>query len=276
MRVTLDVDTEGIAEAMVRAHAYHPEAHRAATLVLAEQFVAFMDTYMAAHHDTNRFINGWISAMRSVGVLGIAMKPYRKSSRYDQYIERLEEQLEGTLSIVVRLGDTLDRYRKWDQSAPPRRDGKPRKKRMNQPHAREKARKLRFWTKRLEKVQREYDKATGSDTILFFDARITKRKRDFHTVRDKIYGGVGRLIDIGGKLFVELENLEAHARLVEANPRVGHPVRASFAAMRSFGLRRASTAYMDKLGERFGPPMPTDAVSIVDEAQLMHAQRFAA
>lgn len=276
-RITMEVDTGGIVAGLLRAKAFHPAAHRAATLELAEQFVRVMDAYMRVHHDTNRFINGWISALHGVGIKGIPLKRYRRSSRHDQYLELLREQLESVQRIIERDEATIARYEAYDRSAPPRKDGKPRAKRMNQHHTRGIIRRLKKYKKREKRTIRELARAEGTDSIIFFHRRIHGRgRRDFHTVRHKIYGGAGRIFTIGPQLFVELRNLEAHARSVEANPKVGHPVKAAYAALRSFGIRRAGRAYMNKMAEQFGPPKPTDALSVVSEAEMRHAERFAA
>lgn len=277
MDITLEVDYSGLVQGLIRAKAYHSEAGPAATLVMAEFFVGFIDRYMAAHHDTNRYINGWISALHSVGLTAHALKPYKKSGRHDKYIAKLQGQLDTMLRLADRLERGLDYYRLQDALAPPREDGTPRKKRMDQPHAIKKQEQLRRLEKDIVRARRELRRASEGEAIIFFDRNANeRRRRELHTVRHKIYGGAGNLIQIGHQVIVELANREPHVRLVEAHPKLGHPVKAAYAALRHIGLRRASKKYMDVMAEKFGPPKPTDALSIVNENEIAHLSRLAA
>lgn len=276
MEITLEVDYDGLVRDLLRAKAYNTESHRAATLVLAETFVEFIDDYMAEHHDTNRYINGWIKALLATGSRAVRKKAYKKSSRHEAYVEKLTAQHESAVRLLDQHEKGIAQYEQWDQSAPPRKDGKPRKKRMDQPHAQRKLERIRELKKEVRRTERELRRALGSESILFFDRRANERgKRENHTVRDKIYGGDGRMFTIGDQLFVELANQEPHARLVEAHPKLGHPVKAAFAALRHIGIRRASRSYMNKMAERFGPPKPTDALSVVRDNEIMAGSRAA-
>ena len=141
---------------------------------------------------------------------------------------------------------------------------------MDQPHVAEKLRKIRKLRKEVERTERELRRALGSESIIFFDRNANERRtRENHTVRHKIYGGDGKLFTIGDQLFVELSNQEPHARLVEAHPKLGHPVKAAYAALRHIGIRRASTSYMNRMAKRFGPPRPTDALSVVSNPTIL-------
>ncbi len=276
MEITLEVNYDGLVRDLVRAKAYNAEAHRAATLVMAEFFVKFIDDYMAEHHDTNRYINGWIAALLATGSRAVRKKAYRKSARYEQYIEKLTAQRDRAVRLLDQHERGIAQYEEWDRTAPPRKDGKPRKRRMDQPHAIRKLERIGELRKEVKRTERELRRALGSETIIFFDRFANERRtRENHTVRHKVYGGDGRLFTIGDQLFVELGNKEPHARLVEKHPKLGHPVKAAYAALRHIGLRRASRKYMDTLAERFGPPKPTDALSVVRDNEIMAGSRAA-
>lgn len=270
MDIKLEVDYDGLVRDLVRAKAYSTQAHRAATLVMAEFFVKFIDGYMRKHHDTNRYINGWIGALQAVGITSVRKKAYKKSSRYERYIEKLTSQRDRAVRSLEREEEILERYRLHDALSPPRRDGKPRKRRMDQPHTIKKLERVEWLKKQVKRTERELRRAMGSETVIFFDRFANERRtRENHTVRHNIAGGDGRLFTIGEQLFVELGNKEPHARLVEKHPKLGHPVKAAYAALRHIGLRRASKRYMDTMAERFGPPQPTDALSVVRDNEIL-------
>lgn len=272
----MDVEVEGLVESLVRAKAFHPRAHQAATLVIAEQFVKEIDKVMKPHNDTNRYINGWIRALHAAGLNSIPVKAYSASRKREEYLRILEEQYFGLNRYADKLRNWVSLYELYDRTAPPRKDGRPRKKRMRQHHVRKVVRDLRRAEKSEAKALEIWTTALENESILFFDRRAhSKRPRNFHTIRHKIFGGTGRIVIVGNKVIVELNNLEAHPRLVERNPKIGHPVRTAYNKLRSFGLRRASNRYMDTL-EKLYKSRPGDAVVIVEEAQLRHAKRFAA
>lgn len=275
MRATLELEVEGLVENLVRVKAFHPKAHQAATLVIAEHFVKEIDKVMKTHNDTNRYINGWIGALRDAGIQSIPMRPYKDSKRREEYLEALAKQYDGTADLVDKLESQVEFYEREDRNATPRKDGKPRKKRMNQPHVKKLVKNLRWWTRRRDKVLKIYEDAITEHAILFFHRRVHHRKtRDFHTIRTKIYGGSGRILIVGNQVIVELRNLEAHPRLVERNPKIGHPVRTAYSKLRAFGLRRASKRYMATM-EKLYKPKPGDAIVIANMAEAKHAKKFA-
>lgn len=275
MRATIDVPTPFLVESLVRAKAFHPKAHQAATLVIAQEWVSVIDKLLKRHNDTNRYVNGWIQAAQQAGVTKLKMYPFNASSRREQYLKLLEEQYNSHHAWANSIRGALSRYEVHDRNAAPRKDGKPRKKRAQQPHVKKLKRELTRVEKTEERSLELWMAALANESIIFFDRRAHhKRPRQMHTVRHEIYGGTGRLIVIGGQVVVELENLEAHARLVERNPKIGHPVRSAYGSLKSFGLRRASNRYMETM-EKLYKPKPGDAVQIVDEAQIRHARKFA-
>lgn len=268
----MEVEYDGLVRDLLRAKAYHSDALKAATLVMAEFFVRFIDDYMAGHHDTNRYINGWIFALHAIGITSVRKKVYNKSSRYEQYVQKLTEQRDRAVRALEREEDILERYRLHDALAPPRKDGQPRKKRLEQPHAIRKIERVEWLRKQVKRTERELRRALGSETIIFFDRFANERRtRENHTVRHKLYGGTGKLYTVGEQLIVELDNKEPHARLVEKHPKIGHPMKAAFAALKHVGLRRASKAYINRQAERFGPPTPTDVISVIRENETRHA-----
>lgn len=65
------------------------------------------------------------------------------------------------------------------------------------------------------------------------------------TVRDKVYGGEGKRVQVPGFNGVEIHNLEPHASIVES---YDHTVRDAFAAAKGTGLVRFKNSYLKGIG----------------------------
>jgi uncharacterized protein YdcH (DUF465 family) len=200
--------------------------------------------------DTNRYVNGWIIAGIGARVSRIAPYMVKQSSRHQQYLDALAEQV-ATLERLVRLDTTrLDSARRQDATAPPRLDGKPRARRVNQPWFRQTQSRLMEREKRLKRARKQLKDALGADSFLFFGAdAVAERgnKRKLSTIRTKEYGGKGRRVMTDAGVLLELINLEPHVRIVEKHPHLGHPVATTRALLRAVGAGRAIAAYKKAL-----------------------------
>lgn len=200
--------------------------------------------------DTNRAANGWIQAGREAGVTDRAMLPYKATGRRDRWIAELREEE----ASFQRLVDRFRSFKERDDAADSRkaglrrRDGKRYAKRSRTASYKANARKLRKFEKRLARVREEIAKAEGSDSFVFFSARFSRR--NYSTVRTKIYGGTGR-IEIGpNSAMAEFVNREPHVRAIEGNPAMGHPIRTAAALTRTAGFAVAGDAWLETARRR--------------------------
>ena len=251
---------------MVKIRAFHSEAIQESTIVIGGQWLRRVNELSSKHHDTNRYINGYILAAHDIGYTEIPVKPYRASHRREMFLQVLMEQYDDKLGTVERLLEKIDWYKQMDAAATPRLDGKPRKKRTRQPYYRKLLKALKKAQKRLDSAAGELIEAGENEHAVFFFGRKgrvlksgkTGRSR-LASVRGEIYGGRGTVELIGNRVFVTFENLEPHTRLVERKPKIGHPARTAMSELRFIGVRRASKRYMEVQAEKFGRRLLTPA-----------------
>lgn len=212
--------------------------------------------------DTHRYVNGWILAGRDAGVTEKQPYPLVESARRSRFVQRLTDQIteyEKLLKYyegrVAQHEHYAARARQDDFSAGPRQDGRPRKRRVNQPwyqrntkKINEYKRKAKAAEKRLQRAAEERAKVVGDATFIFFDRNFSGR--NLSTVRTTVYGGVGRIDNGPRGPTVHLTNREPHVRPVERNSRLGHPATTAKALIAAAGKTAAVNAYRAELRKR--------------------------
>jgi len=249
--VNSTVDTTQLWKKVKATQAASKFARDAAGDELGGVFVEAVDEL--TNKDTNRLSNGWIEAGRKAGVSDRAMRPIVKSKNQDKYIKKLEDQVDYWAKRLEFARFVQKSYEEKDAAALPRKDGKPRARRVKQPYYQKMKKLERRAAKRVVRAGEELEKAKGADGFIFFDADSyiqRKANRSLSTVRDKVYGGDGRTEVIGGRLVIELTNKEPHGRIVEKHPYLGHPVATAKEVVRRFGIKRVAKKYRDELKAR--------------------------
>jgi hypothetical protein len=196
--------------------------------------------------DTNRYVRAWIEAGRKAGVTDRPLPALRESRDREKYLEKLRSQLEFWIGRRNYARSRMEQYERYDATAPPRKDGKPRRKRTSQPYYAKMKKLENRAGKQVERAARELTRAEGSEHFIFFDAEsIVQRKqnRSLSTVRHKHYGGEGRVIRSGTTAIVELRNKEPHALPVERHPHLGHPAATAKQIVQLAGAKPAGKAY---------------------------------
>ena len=196
--------------------------------------------------DTNRLANAWIDAGNKAGISDRPLMPLNRSSRHDEYLRQLQEEMVGFATLISRAQGWIDYYERLDRTDGIKKDGTPRKKRTRQRYYKKQLRYKAKAEQRLDRVIEEYEKALGSDHIIFFnreDFIQRKSNRSFSTVRDIVYGGSGRVFFDGTRMVIELISHEPHGNPVEKHPHLGHPVATAKQLVRSAGIRPVSRAY---------------------------------
>lgn len=247
MSVTARVDDTVIKNKLRAFRARRGLSLRRATVELGYDGAVAMN--QMAPRDTNRFVRGIQVAHNQIaaaeGLPSLPVSPVQPTRRQDEIEARLYRQI---LRVEKRLGQ-LHNYVKRDQARPDFNSAWPSHQKL-----------INFWIPRTEKLLKrsikehkkflelnEFERSTA--IVIGGRGRAPggapETARQLQTFRAKVYGGTGRVFEVGGKAFYELRNREPHARIVEKRWRVA--ARAA-AGLRGLGLRRASNAYLKTLG----------------------------
>lgn len=254
---TIRIDRDALRDSLRRARTARPAVGREAVGVLVGEWVKVVR--QVSPMDTRRYVRGWVLAGRDLGLDVGPVPPLQRSDWAVNRLEWLEEQLrqeEKNLAYWQGLDDTY-KARSRGRGVIQRGDqrGKPKADPLRQPYYRNTVLpSLRIAQARTARARTEWEKFTGNTDgtalVIFRKNRGPRSRSVRFTVRDKVYGGSGRWVEAGGRLFAELVNREPHARIVEK--RHGRPVATANAAVRAFGLRRASRAYLERMRQTSG------------------------
>lgn len=185
--------------------------------------------------DTRRYLRGWLTAGTEAGVYTGAI-PALRPSRYhassvaamERYVERLEDQRNG-------IQRTIDA--RYPKGAPMRGGGEYRGLQ----------RKLGTAERRLARVRLELDELERDPYAVVFgagrviDGGKSRLGLGKVSIRGKVYGGTGRLIDGTTASFIHLRNMEPHARVLEWKYGV---LKTASSAAKSAGVLPVRAAYI--------------------------------
>lgn len=202
---------------------------------------------------TNRYVNGWIHAVNDIirrsgasipGVRTIEPFPLRQESG-DRIRDILETQLER-----------LYKDREYKQSLVERdekRMARRKKKRAYWKSTKQTKKDLRKIEKAIARAEETLAKFSDADAagaaVILIHGRKTKRKYSLSSlasIREKVYGGEGRIIETASGFVVQVKNKEPHARIVERHTRAGRRVRA---ILKATGLKTVSRKALNELTE---------------------------
>ena len=200
-----------------------------------------------SRRDTNRYVRGWILAGRGAGVTGFGLPTLKDSSRRDEFIGVLENQVLRVQSSLNRLLATRAwMYERVRPVATHHRRPRPK------PGLKKLDREIARTRKLLERAQEELAKFTGNKASILiggYRGKNSGQRRLKATVREKVYGGEGSITQVGEATVLRLHNKEPHAQILEW--KYGTLRKAEIAA-KAIGARRAGRAYMAKLREAAG------------------------
>ncbi|MBL8762320.1 MAG: hypothetical protein JNL50_13570 [Phycisphaerae bacterium] len=202
---------------------------RTLTIMRAEKLLAAIERL--ARRDTNRYVRGWMQAGTGAGLRVGVMPPLQKSKRRDEFLRKLDDQVRLWRGVAERKQAVL-------------RDWYTRKNRRPDAFSRKLTSEINKAERRAARAEDELRKflTAGTSAVLFFDAgafveRFNKRK--LSTVRDKVYGGTGRVVDSPFGTFILLHNKEPHPTILERRFRTV----ATAKATAGDGLAVARTSY---------------------------------
>lgn len=244
-----NVDLSGLRRAMAGMESRRVEAAIETAAGLSELIVRTLESTLP--RDTNRLVRASVQAYNDVARrLGGATRPepsLKESKTRQAFLEALEEQIEYWERKVGQ-------WTRWDEKY--QREGRTGQG-WYQTIAREKA----IAERRLRRSLEELSKFTGQPFALLFvhggfqAGRHTDRfdrhgRRRLVTVRDRVYGGRGR-VDVGGsRVFVSMINDEPHARIIES--RRGRLFRRALLLARNFGAESVGRNAIERIAREAG------------------------
>lgn len=197
--------------------------------------------------DTQRYMRGWTishndAAGMTLGEVGPKVLPAVLPGKY---AEKIRPRLVGQYQKWKAIEENLLRLKAADE-----RRGKG--KEQDWPSYRRLMKTLDkigdIVDRTIEQIE-AYDKAVvegTTGTAVVIGGRRTKRPgiSNVSRISFKLYGGSARVFTQAGRTFVEIKNMEPHARIIERRLGIG---RSSIAKVRTIGLFRASNAYLKSL-----------------------------
>ena len=230
---TVVTSTKGIKK---QIKAYQRRRSVARDKVLNLQVARVADEIMrTAPRDTNRYVRGYAQAFNQAGVGPLPVPAINPSSHANRIRQRLSRQYRWAArrlamwygvvpgsTVVTAPGRTKD---KWYRKLIKQRD-----------KAWDQIQKFTETSILIGGRKTQYDLVHGNITNLSLSSLAT--------VRDKIYGGEGRRINLGGRTVIVVKNLEPHTNFVERRSRI---MRKALDKARGTGLRRISNKYTKEL-----------------------------
>lgn len=186
---------------------------------------------VTAKRDTNRYVRGFLMAGRDLG-----SQEFIPPVVASKYAERIRDLIE---SQKDRLGFLLGKLtRELNAMYPNGRPKNPRTTTYADMFKRE-----RELTKLYEKSKIELERLNqgGDSTLLigFLGSGNAQSGRKLLTVRNKIYGGVGRYIESRGTVYAVVINKEPHANILENKHRTfGNALSAVRSSVVGLDVRR--------------------------------------
>lgn len=186
---------------------------------------------VTAKRDTNRYLRGFMMAGKDLGATEFV--PPIVASKYAARIRDLIE------SQKDRRGFLLGKSKRELKAMYP--DGKPKNPRT--PTYDYMYEQVQRREKLYEKSKRELERLNqGGDTTLligFLGSGNAQSGRKLLTVRNKIYGGVGRYIESRGTVYAVVINKEPHAKILEKKYRTfGNALSAVRSSVVGLDVRR--------------------------------------
>lgn len=222
--ITCRSNPSGLAARLRALDRNRPDARKSAALAMAHEVVRV--AVVIAPKDTNRYVNGFAQAANKAGAGPISAPPIRASRVHDEIVRKLRQQA-AFWEFIVRDAETKGRtlYRVRGKSGETKSY---RKAKQNLAKAREQLKKV-------------------DPTSIAFGLRGSSGRSLNLTVRNKIYGGTGEVVETPAVTFVRLHNLEAHATIVEKKFGV---MKKAGAVARAMGARSVGRAYFKKVTGR--------------------------
>jgi len=233
---------------MKQAHARIRQAAPAARVAMIRQHARSIVHGLASlsPRDTNRYVRGWIIAGKMVGVGDVPLPVIKESKYKREYIEAMLAQIERLEGKVQAIDGLIWA---WYEKPGRRKAGYYHKledrKRVAE-HRVSKARDvLRRYIDRTDSIVMGVGINTrqlkgGGTRVRSWWAKDQGRQLSV-TIRDRVYGGRGRLILAQHRAVLVLSNLEPHARIIERKRGV---LAAADAGARLAGLRKLGSGYV--------------------------------
>lgn len=174
-----------------------------------------------APKDTRRFVRGWVLAGNAAGLDPMPVPVLQPPRKRDEIYKRLLRQA-WFWAMIVRRYEQQARFDAWYQKAKRKLD------------------------RSLEELQKFERTEFGAVIAIGIRNRLGTKLR---TVRDKIYGGTGFVVQQRDGAEVVLHNLEPHTSIVEART---HVMANASRAFRGAGIVMGRKAFVKALKDEAG------------------------
>jgi hypothetical protein len=239
MPVTVEVNYSAFKARMARMRKRGFKAREAFTLAMGAVFV--QNVVKMAPVDTHRYVRGWMQAAAGAGIPTGNLPMITQSRRRDELVNVLVKQVNAVRAQQARLEGRMELW--YDKAGRPKR-GYYHKLRAQ-------IEKAKFRAQRAEDELSRFLASTGAVVMMRKHGAALNGYQRFVsgdalnvTIRDKVYGGRGRLIRGNTQSGLALHNLEPHCRVVE---KYKHPVARARAALSAAGLQRMKPVYVSQL-----------------------------
>lgn len=239
MALKVTVDYSAFKARMARMRAAGASAREAFIKAVAASFIQNVVKFSPL--DTNRYVRGWMLAGQGIGLKVSQMPPIVNSRNREKIIEAMVQQV----TMIRRKEAKMMGVRQlWYE----------RGNRPKRGYYHTLSRNIEKQTRRAEKAEEDLKRfigATGAIAMMRTSgAALNGYQRMLSgdavnlTVRDKIYGGRGRVLRGGSVTGVLLHNLEPHCRVVEKYRR---PAGRARVALAQSGLQKLKPEYVKRL-----------------------------
>lgn len=214
--ISVNVNTSELERRLERYNQRATASGLAAAKVGAEHFVQWMNDF--APMDTGRYKRAWIEAGNAAGLTRRPLPRLIESRWKVKFEKALDAQIDRYIKKLERIYGVLDAWY-YSKGRPLRKAGRKLEAEANR------------YKRRLAAAVEQKRRFLGAEApVLVFDlfsngrsyraANGKSRFRRLTTVRDKIYGGDGKVLIEEGEGRVRLINREPHVRLVERRYRL--------------------------------------------------------
>lgn len=239
MALQVTVDYSAFRARMARMRAAGASAREAFVKAVAASFI--QNVVKFSPMDTNRYVRGWMLAGQGIGLKTSQLPPIINSRNRDKIIEAMVKQVEMVRRKEAKMIAARELW--YERGNRPKRgyyhklSRNIEKQSIRAQKAEENLRRFLETTGAIAMMRTSGAALNGYQRMLSGDAVNL-------TVRDKVYGGRGRVLRGGSVTGVLLHNLEPHCRVVEKYRRPAGRARVTLAQS---GLQKLKPEYVKRL-----------------------------
>ena len=220
-----------------------PKSRTQAALAMVEQMAGALDE--RSPKDSNRYVRAWLQAVNDLGIR-VPIPVLRVSKHRKELAEVLALQVSKIAAHRARLAGQKEHWYDRVQRKP---DKFYRKLERGIRKADERLAKAQEQARACELDENAIVMMRGSSAALAGYQRHLSGDALMATIRQKVYGGAGRLANTQTATIILLHNMEPYARALEKRH---HVFRGAADEVRHLGMRRVGAKFFGKLAAESG------------------------